>query len=113
MNTLSTHALDTTLGRPAAGLPLRLEFQEAGEWKELASAVTNSDGRVAQLLPKDMKLSQGIYRMTFDTHAYFQLHGQVGFYPYVSIVFELKGVGEHYHIPLLLSPYGYSTYRGS
>lgn len=110
--TLSTHVLDTSLGRPAAGLGLLLEVQVGGAWKELARGTTNADGRAPGLVPREVQLEPGVYRLTFDTEGYFRARGVEGFYPYVSVVFALRGA-EHYHVPLLLSPYGYSTYRGS
>lgn len=114
MISLSTHALDTTLGRPAAGLPLKLERQSeaAGHWEKLAQGETNADGRCPALLPEGLVLTPGIYRMDFDTAAYFAAQKVTGFYPLVQVIFEITAPG-HYHIPLLLSPYGYSTYRGS
>jgi 5-hydroxyisourate hydrolase len=114
MSTLSTHALDTSLGRPAAGLPLLLEAQlDGGGWRELARGLTNADGRAPELLPPGTRLESGTYRLTFDTEAYFRAREVKGFYPYVSVVFMLSAPDEHYHVPLLLSPFGYSTYRGS
>lgn len=114
MSTLSTHVLDTQWGRPAAGVPILLEAQErSGGWRELARGTTNSDGRVKDFLPAGTSLEPGIYRMTFDTAEYFRAHSVRGFYPYVVVVFEIHSSGEHYHVPLLLSPFGYSTYRGS
>jgi 5-hydroxyisourate hydrolase len=113
MSTLSTHVLDTSIGRPAAGLALRLERQApGGDFAELSRAETNDDGRAPTLVPSGAALAAGIYRLTFDTQGYFQAQGVRGFYPYVQVVFELAGEG-HYHVPLLLSPFGYSTYRGS
>ncbi|MDY7232258.1 hydroxyisourate hydrolase [Hyalangium rubrum] len=113
MSTLSTHVLDTQWGRPAAGVPITLEVQEGSGWRELARGTTNSDGRVKDFLPAGTSLQAGIYRMVFDTAEYFRAHATRGFYPYVSVVFELSAPNEHYHVPLLLSPFGYSTYRGS
>jgi 5-hydroxyisourate hydrolase len=113
MSTLSTHVLDTQWGRPAAGVPILLELQEGTGWRELARGTTNSDGRVRDFLPAGTSLQAGIYRMTFQTDEYFRAHSIKGFYPYVSVVFELASPNEHYHVPLLLSPFGYSTYRGS
>lgn len=115
MSTLSTHVLDTQWGRPAAGVPILLEAQERGGagWRELARGTTNSDGRVKDFLPAGTSLEPGVYRMTFDTAEYFRAHSVKGFYPYVSVVFEIHSAGEHYHVPLLLSPFGFSTYRGS
>jgi 5-hydroxyisourate hydrolase len=113
MSTLSTHVLDTQWGRPAAGVPIVLEFQEGTGWRELARGTTNSDGRVKDFLPAGTSLQAGTYRMTFHTAEYFRANSVKGFYPYVSVVFEIHSAGEHYHVPLLLSPFGYSTYRGS
>ena len=114
MSTLSTHVLDTQWGRPAAGVPITLEVQEGAErWRELARGTTNSDGRVRDFLPAGQNLQPGTYRMTFQTGEYFRAHATRGFYPYVSVVFEIHTAGEHYHVPLLLSPFGFSTYRGS
>ncbi|NVJ14576.1 hydroxyisourate hydrolase [Myxococcus sp. AM010] len=114
MSTLSTHVLDTNRGRPAAGVPITLELQgDSGEWKQLARGVTNDDGRVRDFLPQGARVEPGVYRMSFDTGAYFRALGVRGFYPSVTVVFELTALDEHYHVPLLLSPFGYSTYRGS
>lgn len=113
MSPITTHILDTAQGKPAQGVPLRLEKQVGEDWQLLASGVTNADGRVAHLLDEGTLLEQGIYRMTFETSIYFKHTQTTGFYPYVQVVFELQQPEQHYHIPLLLSPYGYSTYRGS
>jgi 5-hydroxyisourate hydrolase len=113
MSGISTHVLDTSLGRPAAGVPVTLERQEAGNWKPSGGGVTNADGRIAQLLSGGATLVAGTYRLTFDTGAYFRARGAESFYPSVSVVFEIRDAAQHYHVPLLLSPYGYSTYRGS
>ena len=111
---ITTHVLDTMRGSPAQGIPVVLEIQsETKEWKELARGVTNSDGRIGDLLPEDEKLVAGIYRLTFQTGTYFEAVGVKGFYPQVQVVFELREPITHCHIPLLLSPFGYSTYRGS
>ncbi|GIW71255.1 MAG: 5-hydroxyisourate hydrolase [Planctomycetota bacterium] len=114
MSTISTHVLDTARGRPAAGLPVRLEFKdEDGAWRELASGLTDAGGRIGALLPPARPLQPGLYRLVFDTAAYFAATETEGFYPYVHVVFEVRAAGEHHHVPLLLSPYGYTTYRGS
>lgn len=114
MSTLSTHVLDTSLGLPAQDLALTLEQQNPdGNWRELARARTNTDGRVPALLPPGTAMAQGIYRLTFDTAGYFRARKSPGFYPYVQVVFELTSSTDHCHVPLLLSPFGYSTYRGS
>lgn len=109
---ITTHVLDTARGRPAKGVPILLEGAAGkSSWKELSRGVTDADGRVAGLLGKDLVLAPGTYRMTFDTGAYFRANKTKGFYPVVMVVFTLET--GHYHIPLLLSPFGYSTYRGS
>ncbi|WDE01359.1 hydroxyisourate hydrolase [Thalassomonas actiniarum] len=113
MSQITTHVLDTTRGKPGAEIPITLYQQTADGWQQLASGVTNDDGRIAGLLADERILDAGIYRMHFDTNAYFERMGDKGFYPYVDIVFELSAGGDHYHIPLLLTAYGYSTYRGS
>lgn len=113
MSQLTTHVLDTARGRPAVGVDLQLYRQDKGNWLELASGCTNDDGRIAGLLPADTVLAAGTYRMHFATGPYFASLGVAAFYPWVDVVFTIDGSGAHYHIPLLLSPFGYSTYRGS
>lgn len=113
MSPLTTHVLDTALGRPAAGIAVVLEVRCGDGWTELARGTTNADGRISNLLPDSAQLKSGTYRLTFDTGAYHRALGVRGFYPRVEIVAELEAAGGHYHIPLLLSPFGYSTYRGS
>ena len=107
---ISTHVLDTARGHPADGVPVVLEHDGGDGWEELARAVTDSDGRVGELLAGD--LHDGRYRLTFDTGQYFRTVGDAAFYPEVSVVFTVAG-GGHHHVPLLLSPFGYTTYRGS
>ncbi len=114
---LSTHVLDIARGRPAEGVPVRLERRTGGDrtgggWTELAGTRTDADGR-AELGGRDDSLAAGVYRITFATGAYHQRHGIDGFYPEASVVFRLTEPDEHYHVPLLLAPWGYSTYRGS
>jgi 5-hydroxyisourate hydrolase len=101
MSGISTHILDTAAGRPAAGVMVHLFFEE----QLLHSLMTNADGRILALLPATFKLVPGRYRLLFDVKGVF--------FPEVTIVFEVKDALAHYHVPLLLSPYGYSTYRGS
>ena len=101
---ISTHVLDTEYGRPAAGIPVSLE-QHAGEWKLLSENVTDSNGRIAQLMPAEESLQPGLYRLTFRTAG--------PFFPEISISFRIDDISSHHHVPLLLSPYGYTTYRGS
>ena len=113
MSQVTTHILDTARGSPASGVAVSLSLQVADAWQLLATGTTNDDGRVADLLPEERALTAGIYKMHFDTGAYFAANGQQGFYPWAEVVFTITDDGTHYHIPLLLSPYGYSTYRGS
>lgn len=112
MSPITTHVLDTSVGRPAAGVPVTLEIQQAGGWKEISRGATDADGRLRHLLEPGT-LAEGTYRLRFETHAYFQARKIRSLYPQITIAFEVQNKTEHYHIPLLLSPYGYSTYRGS
>ncbi|HEX7300191.1 MAG TPA: hydroxyisourate hydrolase [Solirubrobacteraceae bacterium] len=109
---ISTHVLDTARGHPAEGVAVVLEREARGEWEELARATTDGDGRVRELLPAEAGLDDGRYRLTFDTGQYFRTVGDAAFYPEVVVVFTVAG-GGHHHVPLLLSPFGYTTYRGS
>jgi len=114
MSQITTHVLDTSRGRPAAGVPVLLETQtDGGGWQTLGRGETDADGRLRGLLAEGAKLAAGLYRLTFDTAAYFDSQGTEGFYPEVAITFRVADAAQHYHVPLLLSPYGYSTYRGS
>jgi 5-hydroxyisourate hydrolase len=108
---ISTHVLDTSRGRPAAGVTVRLERAEDSRWKPVGSGVTDGDGRARDLLSSAP--AEGRYRLTFDTAAYFTAAGATVFYPEVSVTFTVQGDEDHYHVPLLLNPFGYSTYRGS
>jgi 5-hydroxyisourate hydrolase len=112
MSQITTHVLDSSLGRPAAGVPVILEIQKAGGWQEISKGATDVDGRLRHLLEPGVMLA-GIYRLTFETGVYFHARKIHGLYPQVTIVFQVADAKEHYHIPLLLSPYGYTTYRGS
>lgn len=105
MSGISTHILDIAAGRPAAGITVRLFLGE----RVLATAVTNEEGRVQALLPSGVPLSKNIYRIVFDVAS----HWPDGFYPEVSLTFSVKDPGSHYHVPLLISPFGFTTYRGS
>jgi 5-hydroxyisourate hydrolase len=110
--TLSTHVLDATSGRPAPNVALTLHRRaETGTWEPVGEGVTDDDGRCRTLAPDGLRAA--IYRLDFDTGAYFVATGQKGFYPEVSIVFEVTEPTRHHHVPLLLSPFAYSTYRGS
>lgn len=113
MKSISTHVLDIARGRPAEGVPVKLERQSgASDFTTLKSAKTDADGRVKDLVPAG-ELTAGTYRITFDTLAYFTAQKVEGFYPEAAIVFVVRDAEAHYHVPLLLSPFGYSTYRGS
>ena len=114
MGAITTHVLDTARGRPAGGVPVLLEERTAGGgWRAVGRGVTDDDGRLRDLLPPGYPTAAGAYRLTFDTAAYFAAGGVEAFYPEVAVTFEVGDASEHFHVPLLLSPYGYSTYRGS
>ena len=111
MSSVSTHILDTTLGSPAAGVPVTLQQEVDGSWRQLSSHITDADGRVKQLAA--LPLQPGTYRISFATATYFEAQSIAGLYPVVQITFTVRDVDAHYHIPLLLTANGYSTYRGS
>ena len=114
MSAITTHVLDISQGRPAGGVQVQLEFEvSASVWQMIGAGMTDEDGRLRSLLSPDHRLIQGNYRITFKTGAYFAQHRIEGFYPEVSIIFTIREAAQHYHVPLLLSPFGYSTYRGS
>jgi 5-hydroxyisourate hydrolase len=108
---ITSHVLDAATGTPAVGVPVTLSQLAGDAWQVLAEAVTDADGRVSQFGPE--AVPAGRYRVTFDTQVYFASLGQASFYPEVQVVFELSDAEAHYHVPLLLSPFAYSTYRGS
>ncbi len=113
-NSITTHVLDTARGRPAAGVAITLELRDdEGRWELIGQGATDSDGRLRTLAPAGWDIVRGVYRISFDTGSYFRSVNVQGFYPEASIVFEVREPGEHYHVPLLLNPFGYSTYRGS
>ncbi len=123
---ITTHVLDTARGRPAAGVPIRLELAQAGQWQLIGSGVTDDDGRLRTITPAG-PVSPGTYQISFDTAAYFAAQSAAAapaadaasaaapayFFPLVQIQFVVVDGAAHYHVPLLLSPFGYSTYRGS
>jgi 5-hydroxyisourate hydrolase len=114
MSAVTTHILDVSTGFPARGVPVILERQtEDTVWEVIGSGVTDEDGRVRDLLDSGAILQTGNYRLTFDTGAYFQKQQIEGFYPQVTVAFIVRSAAQHYHVPLLLSPFGFSTYRGS
>ncbi len=104
--------LDTTLGKTAPGISVTLYHLTENNWAEIAVDVTNADGRINDLLPRQIELEHGTYKMRFETKFYFDERNLKTFYPFVEIVFAIDS-NAHYHIPLLISPFGYSTYRGS
>ena len=109
---ITTHVLDISLGKPAEGVHISLSKLHGDHWHELAGGDTDADGRVGNLLQPG-ELKPGTYRMHFGVADYFKASARKSFYPYADVVFVIEAVNEHYHVPLLLSPYGYSTYRGS
>jgi 5-hydroxyisourate hydrolase len=114
INRVSTHVLDIVLGKPATGVPVRLEQMEgSGNWLLLGSARTNQDGRCAQLLRDDTMFPAGIYRLTFDVGSYFADAKITSLYPMIEVMFQVRDGEATFHIPLLLSPNGYTTYRGT
>ena len=112
-NPLTTHVLDTAAGTPARGLPISLEKRIDGAFVPVGSGRTNDDGRLDEPLLSTAQWGTGQYRIRFDTGTYFAHSNTEAFYPYVEVVFDVRHPEEHHHVPLLLSPFGYSTYRGS
>lgn len=113
MTTISTHVLDTSLGRPGRGMRVSLERVDAhGDGEVIGAGITDDDGRAKNLVG-GKTLDEGIYRLCFDTAAYFSRDGRESFFPDVSVTFRVGPVAQHYHVPVLLSPFGYTTYRGS
>jgi 5-hydroxyisourate hydrolase len=112
---ITTHVLDTSAGLPAEGVPVVLEraAPEGDGWELVGRGTTDGDGRQRALTPDGRRLADGTYRLRFDTAAYFTRSGRQAFFPEVSVVFAIGAGDEHAHVPLLLAPYGYSTYRGS
>ncbi len=114
MTAITTHVLDTSRGHPAVGVPVTLEMHLPDEsWKRLSGGVTDGDGRLKFVLPPGFVLQKGAYRLIFDTAAYHRTMETDGLYPQVTIAFVVRDPAQHFHIPLLLSPHGYTTYRGS
>jgi len=113
MSRITTHVLDTARGKPAAGVEVTLERSDGkGAWSRLASARTDGNGRIADFLDAG-PLTVGMHRLTFATAAYFKAQAATTFFPSVEVVFSVTKPDEHHHVPLLLSPFSYSTYRGS
>jgi 5-hydroxyisourate hydrolase len=111
LSRITTHVLDTARGRPAVGVPVTLEVFFDGAWKAIGRGRTDSDGRARSLVDGDIEA--GRYRLTFDTAAYFDDVGVEGFFPTAQVVFDVRDPRDSHHVPLLLSPFGYSTYKGS
>jgi 5-hydroxyisourate hydrolase len=107
---ITTHILDTSKGLPAKNVAVTLEYLQNKNFTVIAVGKTNQDGRIEDLLEPGSKALKGTYRLTFETGKYYK---KKTFYPYATIVFEIKNINQHYHVPLLLNPYGLSTYRGS
>lgn len=112
-NPLSVHVLNLDNGLPSTNVKVVLETQQNNQWVEINSGTTNEQGRITELYPKDTALQKGIYKVTFKTGDWFRQKNQRSFFPEVPVVFVIDGSLDHYHIPLLISPYGYSTYRGN
>jgi 5-hydroxyisourate hydrolase len=114
MSAISTHVLDIARGRPASDVAVRLEREESADcWRLIGEGRTDQNGRCAELLNTSEKLAAGKYRIHFDTGSYFAAQNMEGLYPLVTVEFGVRAGDAHYHIPLLLSPNGYTTYRGS
>ncbi|PYY89570.1 hydroxyisourate hydrolase [Pseudomonas sp. TKO26] len=112
-NPLSVHVLNLENGLPSPGVKVTLEQHVGQEWKALSEGVTNEQGRISELFPTGQALTAGEYRVVFKTGDYFKQAKRDTFFPEIPVIFEVKQTEQHYHIPLLLSPYGFSTYRGS
>jgi 5-hydroxyisourate hydrolase len=113
MISITSHILDTSSGRPAEGVNTNLFYlNNESQWEEICVGITNKDGRISDFTTEKKNLVKGIYKINFQTGDYFQEKELKCFYPFVEIIFEIDR-DEHYHIPLLISPFGYTTYRGS
>lgn len=112
-NPLSVHVLNLENGLPSANVEVVLEKSSGNHWVKLNQQFTGANGRITALFPENQQLEQGIYKVTFKTGDWFKKHHQNTFFPEVPVIFKVDGSVSHYHIPLLLSPYGYSTYRGN
>lgn len=114
MSAITTHVLDAARGRPASGVPVELEIRDAsGDWRRVGRGATDADGRLRTLMPEGAPLAAGVYRLAFDVEEYFGGLGVPAFYSRVIVEFVTATGEAHYHVPLLLSPFGYTTYRGT
>lgn len=111
--TLSVHVLNQQTGLPGQDVTVMLEKQQQDKWTQVASGKTDRDGRVKSLYPEDQDMQPGVYKVTFKTSEYFKAQKQGSFFPEVPVLFTVTATNEKLHIPLLLSQYGYSTYKGS
>ncbi|AJZ91773.1 hydroxyisourate hydrolase [Klebsiella michiganensis] len=112
-NPLSVHVLNQQTGTPSEGVKVTLDKQDGEKWVRLGEGLTNTDGRISALYPAGKDIEPGNYKVTFETGEYYKAHKQDSFFVDVPVVIHVSKSGEHYHVPLLLSPFGYSTYRGS
>ncbi|MBL0050876.1 MAG: hydroxyisourate hydrolase [Bacteroidetes bacterium] len=112
MSQITTHILDTSQGKPAYNVKVTLHELHNNEWLQISEGITNKDGRIPELLPSGKIVSPGFYKFVFHISEYFKSQNIKSFYPQVTIEFEIID-SSHYHVPLLLNPFGYSTYRGS
>lgn len=112
-NPISVHVLNLKTGIPSEGVTVVLDKKEGDKWVKLNSAVTSQDGRINALYPAGEEINPGDYRVTFETGKYYAAHNEDTFFPEIPVIIHVPKAGEHYHVPLLLSQYGYSTYRGS
>jgi 5-hydroxyisourate hydrolase len=113
MSAITTHVLDTSAGRPAAGVPIVLEFEEQSAWRLISHGATDEDGRLRTLLPVDAPLTPGAYRLVFSVDGYYAARGTQAFFRRVTVEFVVAAASGDYHVPLLISPFGYTTYRGT
>lgn len=112
-NPLSVHVLNLENGLPSPDVKVTLEEQKNGKWVQISEATTNTQGRITALFPENKSFETAVYKVTFKTGDWFKSNNQKTFFPEVPVIFQVDGSVKHYHIPLLLSPYGYSTYRGN
>jgi 5-hydroxyisourate hydrolase len=113
MSAITTHVLDTSIGKPAANVRIKLERKEGNAFIDIGGGATDADGRLRTLIPDGVRAQATTHRLTFATGDYFAARGATTFFPTVEITFEITAPAEHHHVPLLVSPFGYSTYRGS
>jgi len=112
MSYITTHVLDTSVGKPAAGIDVTLSVKDGASSRELSRGVTDADGRVRAFVPEPPRAA-GSYLLSFDAAAYFRSSGRAAFFEHVTLEFKVLDPSQHYHVPLLITPYGYTTYRGT